>query len=123
MAIATNNLQSMIRDLQRRKARDRRGLALVEGVRLVEEALNAGLTLKGVLVAPDLARTTRGRELRALLETREVPVQEGSDRVFNTLADTETPQGIVAVAQPRPWKVDDIPPGPAARALWSDCLQ
>jgi tRNA G18 (ribose-2'-O)-methylase SpoU len=78
MAIVTNNLQSMIRDLQRRKARGRRGLALVEGVRLVEEALTSGLTFKGVLVAPDLARTTRGRELRALLETKEVPVQEVS---------------------------------------------
>jgi len=123
MAIATNNLQSMIRDLQRRKARGRRGLALVEGVRLVEEALNTGLTLKGVLVAPDLARTTRGRELRALLETREVPVQEVSDRVFNTLADTETPQGIVAVVEPRRWKVDEIPLGPAAVVLVIDGVQ
>jgi len=56
-----SNLQSTIRDLQRRKARGRRGLALIEGVRLVEEALAAGLTFRGALVAPDLARTTRGR--------------------------------------------------------------
>jgi TrmH family RNA methyltransferase len=123
MAIATNNLQSMIRDLQRRKARGRRGLALVEGVRLVEEALTSGLTLKGVLVAPDLARTTRGRELRALLETREVQVQEVSDRVFNTLADTEAPQGIVAVVEPRRWKVDEIPLGPGAVVLVIDGVQ
>jgi TrmH family RNA methyltransferase len=123
MAIVTNNLQSMIRDLQRRKARGRRGLALVEGVRLVEEALTSGLTLKGVVVAPDLARTTRGRELRALLETRAVPVQEVSDRVFNTLADTETPQGIVAVVEPRRWKVDEIPLGAGAVVLVIDGVQ
>lgn len=123
MAIATNNLQSMIRDLQRRKARGRRGLALVEGVRLVEEALTTGLTLKGVVVAPDLARTTRGRELRALLETRQVQVQEVSDRVFNTLADTETPQGIVAVVEPRRWKVDEIPLGAGAVVLVIDGVQ
>src|SRR5207302_9636889 len=55
-----SNLQSTIRDLQRRKARGRRGLALIEGVRLVEEALAAGLTFQGALVAPDLARTARG---------------------------------------------------------------
>src|SRR2546422_467586 len=40
--LIASNLQSTIRDLQRRKARGRRGLALIEGVRLVEEALAAG---------------------------------------------------------------------------------
>ena len=55
-----SNLQSTVRDLQRRKARGRRGLAVLEGVRLVEEALAAGLEFKGVLVSPDLARIIRG---------------------------------------------------------------
>src|SRR6266550_2384000 len=58
--LIASNLQSTIRDLQRRKARGRRGLALIEGVRLVEEALAAGVAFKGALVAPDLARTARG---------------------------------------------------------------
>src|SRR5205807_554484 len=58
--LIASNLQSTIRDLQRRKARGRRGLALIEGVRLVEEALAAGVPFKGALVAPDLARTARG---------------------------------------------------------------
>src|SRR5437762_99709 len=58
--LIASNLQSTIRDLQRRKARGRRGLALIEGVRLVEEALAAGVTFTGALVAPDLARTARG---------------------------------------------------------------
>src|SRR3989442_14225374 len=63
-----NNLQRAVRDLQRRKARGRRGLALLEGVRLVEEALAAGLRFRGVLVTTELERTTRGSELRAELE-------------------------------------------------------
>src|SRR3989441_5657632 len=58
--LIASNLQSTIRDLQRRKARGRRGLALTEGVRLVEEALAAGVAFTGALVAPDLARTARG---------------------------------------------------------------
>src|SRR5437773_964771 len=63
--LIASNLQSTIRDLQRRKARGRRGLALIEGVRLVEEALAAGVTFTGALVAPDLARTARGTALVA----------------------------------------------------------
>ena len=35
----SGSLQTLIRDLHRRRGRERRGLALAEGVRLVEEAL------------------------------------------------------------------------------------
>src|SRR3989475_2200072 len=105
-----SNLQSTIRDLQRRKARGRRGLALIEGARLVEEALAAGLTFRGALVAPDLARTTRGRELVVELERHAVPVEAGSARVLAAMADTEAPQGIVAVVEPRAGGADDSPP-------------
>src|SRR2546430_13478252 len=103
-----SNLQSTIRDLQRRKARGRRGLALIEGVRLVEEALAAGLTFRGALVTPDLARTTRGRELVVELERHAVSVEEGSARALAQVADTEAPQGIVAVVEPRTWVPGDI---------------
>src|SRR5437016_2266293 len=103
-----SNLPSTIRDLQRRKARGRRGLALIEGVRLVEEALAAGLTFRGALVAPDLARTTRGRELVVELERHAVAVEEGSARALGQVADTEAPQGIVAVVEPRTWVPGDI---------------
>src|SRR5438132_8439896 len=106
--LIASNLQSTIRDLQRRKARGRRGLALIEGVRLVEEALAAGLTFRGALVAPDLARTTRGRELVVELERHAVSVEEGSARALAQVADTEAPQGIVAVVEPRIWVPGDI---------------
>jgi len=106
--IATN-LQSLLRDLQRRKARGRRGLALVEGVRLVEEALAAGLRLRGALVSGELDRTARGSALRGELERHAVPVEEVGARTLEKLADTESPQGIVAVVEPRKWSPDELP--------------
>lgn len=106
-AIATN-LTSTIRDLKRRKARGRRGLALVEGVRLVEEAVAAGVRIAGAVVAPDLARSTRGTELRAMLERHAIPVEEVSAKVFGPLADTDSPQGIIAVVEPRRWTADGV---------------
>ena len=108
VTIATN-LTSTIRDLKRRKARGRRGLALVEGVRLVEEAVSAGVRITGAVVAPELARTTRGTELRAGLERHAVPVQEVTAKVFGPLADTDTPQGIIAIVEPRRWTIDAVP--------------
>ncbi|MGE5800898.1 MAG: TrmH family RNA methyltransferase [Gemmatimonadota bacterium] len=107
-----SNLQSTVRDLQRRKARGRRGLAVLEGVRLVEEALAAGLEFKGALVSPDLARTTRGQALTAELASHAIAVEAVGSRVFSDLADTDTPQGILAVVQPRAWTLAEITGGP-----------
>src|SRR6267143_1516134 len=107
-----SNLQSTVRELQRRKARGRRGLAVVEGVRLVEEALAAGLEFKGALVSPELARTTRGQALTAELASHAVAVEEVGTRAFGDLAGTDTPQGILAIVQPRTWALTDIATGP-----------
>src|SRR5437764_1628375 len=121
--LIASNLQSTIRDLQRRKARGRRGLALIEGVRLVEEALGAGVAFQGALVAPDLARTERGTALVAGPQGHGAAVEEGGARIFAELADTETPQGIIAVIEPRRWSAGDFTPSPGAVALVIDGVQ
>jgi len=61
----TSPLKTMIRDLHRRRGRERRGLALAEGVRLVEEALDAGLPLRGAAISPALEGPPAGRRSRA----------------------------------------------------------
>jgi TrmH family RNA methyltransferase len=121
-AIASNLLPTL-RDLQRRKARGRRGLAPVEGIRLVEEALAAGLRFRGAVAAPALARTARGAELRAELERRAIPVEDVSERTFGQLADTDAPQGIIAVIEPRKWAADDLRLGPGRGVLVIDGVQ
>lgn len=122
MTIASN-LQSLVRDLQRRKARGRRGLALVEGVRLVEEVLVAKLPIRGAVVAASFQRTARGKELVGELERHACPVEEVSEKAFSQLADTEAPQGIIAVVEPRRWRLDDIPVGPKSVLLVVDGVQ
>lgn len=118
-----SNLQSTVRDLQRRKARGRRGLALMEGVRLVEDALAAGLRFRGAVVAPDLERTARGTALVAELGRHAVPLEQATARVFASLADTETPQGIIAVVEPRAWTLTDIAWSRGGAALVIDAVQ
>lgn len=78
----------------------------------MEEALAAGLVFKGALVAPELARTTRGQALSAELTGHGVTVEEVGSRVFSDLAGTDTPQGILAVVQPRTWALADVSEGP-----------
>jgi TrmH family RNA methyltransferase len=75
----------------------------------VEEALAAGLRLRGALVSSEIDRTARGAALRVELEKHAVPIEEVAARTLEKLADTETPQGIVAVVEPRKWAPDELP--------------
>lgn len=92
-------------------------------MRLVEEAVVAGLEFRGAIVSPELERTARGVELRKDLESRGVTVQDVAARTFAQLADTDTPQGIVAIVEPPSWKVDELPLGAGKVILIVDGVQ
>ena len=98
-------------------------MAVVEGVRLIEEALAAGLKFRGAIVSPELDRTARGVALREDLESRAVPVQDMGARTFAQLADTDSPQGIVAIVEPRTWRTEDLAVGPGTVVLLVDGVQ
>ncbi|MBE0670192.1 MAG: RNA methyltransferase [Anaerolineales bacterium] len=79
------------------RARDRReaGAFVVEGVRLVEEAVNANWPMRFVLF--DEALSERGRSKIESLMSLGVDVEEVSTSVMKAVSETETPQGILAV--------------------------
>ena len=95
-----SNLVRLVRNLQQRKGRKRRGLAVAEGLRLVEEALEAGVGFQGALVSRSLAASPRGLALLSDLAAHAVPVEEVEDSTLVELADSDTPQGVVAVIDP-----------------------
>jgi RNA methyltransferase, TrmH family len=119
----SSSLQTLIRDLHRRRGRERRGLALAEGVRLVEEALASAVTLRGAAASPALESTTRGKALKATLLTHGVQVEHLTDAELEGLADTEHPQGIIAVIEPKRWMLSDIRMNPGATILVLDGVQ
>ena len=104
----------MVRDLQRRKARERRGLVVAEGRRLVEDALAAGATVEALVVADDAAAGPAG----PLLETaarRGLRAEVVPRRDFNALADTETPSGVLAVVAWQPLTLAQVRPPDVGR--------
>jgi TrmH family RNA methyltransferase len=103
-----HSVETLIRDLRLRRGRERRGLALAEGVRLVEEAVETGIRLRLAAVAPALEGTPRGRALKARLEAAQVELHAVDDRALADLADTEHPQGILAVIEPPAWSLEQL---------------
>ena len=119
----SSSLQTLIRDLHRRRGRERRGLALAEGIRLVEEALATAITVRGAAVSPALEATIRGKALKAALLGKGVRVEEVGDQELDELTDTEHPQGIVAVIEPKQWTLADIRLLPGGTILVLDGVQ
>jgi RNA methyltransferase, TrmH family len=119
----SGSLQTLIRDLHRRRGRERRGLALAEGVRLVEEALAAGISIRGVAVSPALEATIRGKTLKAGLLERAIQIEEHSEAELDALADTEHPQGAIAVIEPRRWSLGDVRMTPGSTFVTLDGVQ
>lgn len=90
-----------VRALRRRSERDRTGLYLAEGVRVVVEAFQQGAGLEELVVAPDLLRSAVGRELVADARRRGIPCLEVSPEVFESLGSRDGPQGLLAVVRQR----------------------
>ncbi len=88
--------ERLVLGLARRKTRERESRFLAEGVRVVEELVEAGLSPDLVLVSPGLEETERGRRLAAALEGP--ALRRVSDAELARLTATETPQGVLAVA-------------------------
>jgi TrmH family RNA methyltransferase len=79
----------------RPKERRENGAFLAEGVRLVEEAFSAGWNFRFVLHTDGLNQ--RGQELVKSLTAKGVDVEPVVENLFQSMTETETPQGIIAV--------------------------
>jgi TrmH family RNA methyltransferase len=88
--------------------RQSEGVFIIEGVRLVNEALASGWPLRDIFVTTGL--NPRGRDLYEKAVSTTCNRYEVSDEVMAEISDTETPQGIVAVVElrklPLPQKLD-----------------
>lgn len=93
-----------VRALGRRRERQRERAFVVEGLRLLNEALDAGAVPRVVLYARDLLGQGLGPDrlfvrLNELQEERghSIRILETTPAILHGLVDTETPQGVVAV--------------------------
>ena len=103
--------------LHRRRGRDAQGAFLVEGVRSVEAAVDAGARLDEIVVSDAAADDPR---VAALVARATVPVSVVPARDAARISDAQASQGVVAVA--RRVVVDALPPG-AERLLVLDGVQ
>jgi TrmH family RNA methyltransferase len=99
----SNPLFKRLRALKERGAGPGAGLCLLEGPRLVEEALAAGVAIAEAAVTRRADERPLATTVVAALRARGVPVRLLDDRLLSALSDAETTQGVVALAhRPEP---------------------
>ena len=99
-----------IRLLKQAKHRHARGEYFIEGVRLLEEALNQPGQFSKIAYSPRLEKTGRGAELlsAARRKVKEAEWLYLSDDVMGTICDTQSHQGILAVLKMKEGNFEEI---------------
>jgi len=92
-----NEKVKYVRSLYRRRVRYRERCFVIEGVRLMEEAFRAGIVPALLFYNEGIDATPGGRELLVEMQKVGAPALAVSERVMKALADTVSPQGILAV--------------------------
>ncbi len=99
-----------VRALKQRKARADTGLFVVEGIRHVAEAVDAGAPVEYLVYCPDLLTSPFGRDLVQQQRARGLPVHATAPQVFETLSERENPTGLLAVVRQQRRTLDDLSP-------------
>lgn len=111
------------RNLKKRKHREITNRFLIEGVNFVEDALISKAELDYLLVSEKFWQRKKGKGIIDLASSCGIPIFTVKGNVLAGLADTETPQGIVAVSQIPVWDEDEIIHGQDALLVALDGLQ
>jgi len=90
--------------LKRRRERYKQGVFVLEGVRLIEDALQSG-SLPGLLLFSENI-SERGKHILQVCQEQGIEIDEISLKLMESISDTQTSQGLLAVfpmvSQPLP---------------------
>ena len=93
-----------------RSVRDGRepSLIFIEGIRLFGEAMRSGLDIQHVLISSDVSDPVKLAELPVTQRSTAFKV---ASRLFDSISDTTSSQGVIALAAKPNYALSNIPPG------------
>lgn len=97
-----------VRRLSNHRFRDKEKKFLVEGIRFVEEILDSAWPVEMLVYSGKLLENPRAKNLFKKAAARNVSLAEVEEDLFGELAETSTPQGIIAVAGMRGSSLADL---------------
>lgn len=104
------------------KVRKKEKAYLIEGVKMVEEALRDNAGVRQVIASPSLTRH-HGRGIIRLAEDCGVDLLWVSERLMDSVAESKTPQPVLAVVAMREWSETALLEHPAGMIVICHQLQ
>lgn len=104
----SNPIIKLARSLHQRKNRDDSGLFIVEGIHNVGSAVEAGWNISSILYSQDLLRSSYANQLINDQSVQGIKCQPILAQVFNSVAEKENPQGILAIVEQRKTQLEEI---------------
>lgn len=117
---SSNALVKRIRLVHSRSGREKEGAFLVEGVKLFDEAVKNKIAIEAVVISKTFMDSDFSPDAVAGSVSKIAVVD---DKLFSQLATTETPQGLIAVARLKRWKLDEVFSGVAPLVVVADRVQ
>lgn len=92
-----NEIVKHIKKLREKKTRDEYGEFVIEGTKLIEEAVRENVKIKMIVVCEELNQSPLSKDV--LYKIAKEKVIYVNDKVFKILTDVTTPQGILAIVE------------------------
>jgi RNA methyltransferase, TrmH family len=104
----TSRQNPLVKRFRRVRTMGERPYVFLEGVRLIEDAINTGAHFESVAFTAELESSERGAALLDLLRRVQCRGALVSKQVMEAIADTQAPQGVAAIVS-RPYlELDDL---------------
>ncbi len=107
----SNAFVKAVKKLSDHKERMHTKTYLIEGLRIVGEAIESHQEIETLIVAPDLLVSEFGASLLQKAEAQNCPVVEFSKEVFTSISGRDGPQGIAAIVRQNWTRLIDTHPG------------
>ena len=93
-----NPMIKEIKSLYRKKERMRSKSFIIEGIKIIEEAIDHSYPIKNIIYTDKLMNTKGGPEFFQTIKDRGKLIYVG-ENIFKEISDTENPQGVLAIAR------------------------
>lgn len=94
----TNKIYRHIKGLNSKKNREKHNEFIIEGIKLVKEAIESSVQISLLVVCESFAQSDEGKQHLQSLKNYQTKIYRVTDKLFQEITQTKTPQGILAIA-------------------------
>lgn len=104
---SSNKIIKEVKSLDNKKNRFKKGLFIIEGIRIIEDAIKSHENIKYILYSDKLFDVKNGKELFNYVGN-EYETYKIDHNLFKDISDTENTQGIIAVLSMKNHEIKDM---------------